>query len=689
MCGTENAEGVQFCAACGSELTEGATQPQPQAPKGGVPAKTMMFGQSPQAAQPEQPAAEAPKKAPARTVLGMPAVGGPAAQPEPAQAPMAKPQQAPMAKPQQAPMAKPQQTQPAPAKPAGGAPKSDGRAHTVLGLPAVVDAATAQLKQAQAAKPAEPAPMARPQQAPAAKQEPDAKALEDKRTVLGMPAMGSDGAATAVASEASSGSGSAPETPGVGGAPKPGPSTEPLEPVPVARKQPPARSEPDLEETIAADSVADALPPSHADTWPDDEPQPRKKGGGSLLIVAIVAAVVVLAGGGILAYLFLFAGGAELKPQVFPAADGKNMTVVLAFPDAPAGAVLQVQGEQQIQVLGGQARFDLSIGDMKLGENAINVVYTEPGSAPEPMTFPILLRHTVREDLTGLVTADPFFDVVFEVAPGIQLSVEGKPVQVASGAYTHRVSLAQAVSAGEGGTDVNYKVAFQLTDTGGQSEQGQHVVTIPVTELVIDRPAADAEVAVEEVTCSGSTEDGAQVTVNGQPVSVIANRFSTKVTLAALGEHQIVVKARTPSKAPSSIQRKVVRLESLADAIAEWSKDLDSKLDYPTLARDATAQNGKKIKIAGRIVNINTAKGRTAFLLYVGEGCPAGARCAVYVAFPGETNAGLQSLVEVYGQVRGTKDVDLRGGEQETMPAIEAKFVVEQQAKKGKKRGKR
>jgi hypothetical protein len=683
MCGTDNAVGVQFCAACGSPMTEEAAKPKSEKPAGGVPAKTIMFGQSPQAAAPEKAADDQHKQETAKTVLGMPAVGGASQQPPmatPQQAPMAKPQQAPMAKPQQAPMATPKPAeQPAPA----AAPGAD-RAHTVLGMPAVDPAAAAQEFREKAAEAAQPAPMVKTQQVPAAQPASEAKVLDDKRTVLGMPAAGDDAATVAakaaVASKAAV-------------APKPRPSTEPLTPVPKVRDDIPPPPEPDTAEAIAADSVPDAEPASHADTWPDDdeEPLPPRKGGSTLLIVAIIAAVVVLAGGAAIVYLLMFSGDTEIRPQVFPAADGTNLTVVLSFPDAPtAGATITVHGEQQIQVVGGQARFDLPISQMALGENPIKVVYTEPGGGPETLTFPIVMRHTTTDDLSGLVAEDPFFMVVFRVAPGIQLAVDGKPVQLAGGAHSHRVSLSQALAGGPpSGDNLIHKVSFQLTDAGGQTEQGQHVVTLPVTKVQIDRPAKDATVALEAVTCSGSTEEGAQVTINGQPVGVLAKRFSTSVPLSQVGDHQIEIIARAPGKAPGKRTVKVTRLESLDGAIAEWSKDLDSKLDYPTLARDANGQMGKKIKISGRVVNINTEKGITAFLLYVGEGCPAGARCAVYVVFLGETDAGLQSLVDVYATVRGTKDVDLRGGEKETMPAVEARFVVKQKSKKSKRRGKR
>ena len=104
MCGTSNDDNIQFCGACGSPLKGDPGQVRQEAPKAkGLPAKTMMFGVSPVAAKPAQPAPAAAKQAPMaavtpaatpaaqqkkalenqRTVMGFPAVvvAPPASQP--------------------------------------------------------------------------------------------------------------------------------------------------------------------------------------------------------------------------------------------------------------------------------------------------------------------------------------------------------------------------------------------------------------------------------------------------------------------------------------------------------------------------------------------------------------------------------------------------------------------------------
>ena len=420
-----------------------------------------------------------------------------------------------------------------------------------------------------------------------------------------------------------------------------------------------------------------------SDEWPAPEEPPKSNG---LLVAVIAAGVVAFLVVGALIYLLFFDAAPTVQPQIFPSQDGKSLVVALPFPEAPPGTTVQAVG-QSVSVVQGSAQITLPLDQMKLGVNDILLTYLEPGESPEQITFPIVLRHTIKDDLSGLAAEKPFFNVVFQIAPEIQLAVEGKPAQVVSGTYTHKVLIETIAGMSDASADVlMHKVPFQLIDAAGAVEQGEHVVAIPVTKLQIDRPAPNAEVISDSITCAGTVETGSVVMVNGLPAAVTAVGFNTLVPLAEMGNHTISVTARAPGKAPRTGTVKVTRVETFAPAIAEWSKDLDVDLDYPTIGRDPNTHVGKKVKLNGRVVNINTEKGVTAFILYVGQGCPAKSKCAVYVVFKGETDAGLQSWVDVFGSVRGTRAVEMQNGVKIEVPAVDAAYVVKTEPKKNKKK---
>lgn len=677
MCGTANNDGVKFCSACGSELAKGdssgARDAKPKAEK----AKTIIMGMVPVtqgAASGERSSGAAPGKAsdakglphkPAaaaqnKTVIGVATISG---APSPA------------------------------AKPAAAVPVSKAsrpRHQTMLGVAAPVVTQKPVVKTASPAGAASTGatskpPMARaipvagkaqkPTPGPAAK-----PARVTKKTMLGMPALteamppSTAGGGGLDGEDAGQGSNSA-AAPPEGYLPQ---ATEPIEALraPAAAGTQPVKATPSFR---AADTF---------NSWPDEmtSEEPRRSG---LLIALVVVAVVVIGVGAVLAYLTFSNKSIMVTPQVFPSPDGKQIIVSLPLDAAPQGTVVRF-GEQAAPVSGGKAQITIPMSELKLGSNDITLSYVEPSESPVPLTFPIVLRHTITDDLTGLDTDKPYVSVIFNVAPSIQLSVEGKRVAASRGSFAYRIPLETLMASAKPGEDqIVHDVSFQLTDQNGVSEKGQHGVVIPITDLQVDRPSDKTVTQADTITCSGTTEEDAKVLVNGAAAEVTAGRFSAAVSLSSLGDNTIEITAQAPEKAPGRHALTVQRIESFDAAIAEWSKDLDESLDYPTVGRDPDAQAGKKIKLNGRVVNISTEKGVTAFILYVREGCPARGKCAVYVVFRGETDAKLQSWVDVYGTVRGTRSVDLQQGLKIEVPAVDAVFVIESEPKKAPKRRRR
>jgi hypothetical protein len=673
MCGTENGDKQKFCSACGKPLeTQKPADAASSKQQSKVKAKTMIFGGA-AASIGTDTGKNAPltkEKPPAqKTMLGMVAPTGSNEKPLEKQIPVAK------------------VTTPTPGKPTASKPAGGG-ARTMLGM-------TAPTPQASTGTQGQKADKRRA--APAHKS-------TGSRTMLGMPALGVEmPQKVAPASPKRTGD----EEPQKKKSQKKAPLRDDPKRSERIQEEVEERSEPapgtdqmpevsDSGENAALDmKTAPITSPfmdddedddefqDDAEEWPEESSAPSKN--NMLLIAVITAGIVALLVIFALVYLLFIDAAPVVNPQIFPSPDGKSLVVALPFPAAPPGTSIQAAG-QTVQVAQGTAQVTLPLAQLKLGLNDVVLTYLEPGESPEQITFPIVLRHTIKDDFSGLASEKPFITVTFQIAPDVRLAVEGKSVQVVNNSYFHKIQLGQIPE--QSADFLMHKVPFQLIDAAGAVEQGEHVVAIPITKLQIDRPAADAQVVADFVTCAGSAEPGAQVTVNDSPVGVTAAGFSTTVPLETLGERLITVVSRAPGKAPRSATVKVVRIESLAPAIEEWSADLDKKLDYPTIGRDPNTHIGKKVKLNGRVVNINTEKGVTAFILYVGQGCPAKSKCAVYVVFKGETDAGLQSWVDVYGTVRGTRTVEMQNGVKIDVPAVDAVYVVKSDAKTGKKKKK-
>jgi len=377
-----------------------------------------------------------------------------------------------------------------------------------------------------------------------------------------------------------------------------------------------------------------------------------------------------------LSALLFFGKSLNYTTQITPQPDGASLAIVFNFPDAPAGAAVEFSGKRS-PVVNGTARFDFPIEQLGLGDNRLKAVYSADGKTT-PLELTIARRHKITLDLAGLGSSPPFFETVFMLAKGESLTV-GNQLAALDGqnTYRYKMALSDALTVSEQkDNQLVVHVPFQLKNAQGSVDSGDYLAKLPLTDLRIDRPAADAVVDSPSVVCSGETEEGAVVTVNGDRTAVTAGRFETKVALPKSGETAIEVTSKSAGKAPRRETLRVKRVENLEAEALKYAAGVDGTIDYPTLGRNPDGLVGRKVKMSGRIVNIKTELGVTVFLLYVSAGCPKESRCGLYGVFKGESQAGLYSWVTVYGEVRGKRDVQIKDGESIQVPAVEAAFLI-------------
>ncbi|MBN2803526.1 MAG: zinc ribbon domain-containing protein [Deltaproteobacteria bacterium] len=417
---------------------------------------------------------------------------------------------------------------------------------------------------------------------------------------------------------------------------------------------------------------------SYEDEYDNHSDVPKKSKN---IIIIGAAAIVIVMLFAVIFFAFIFKGTPDFQSQIVPSPSGDNLTVILTINDKEATSISM--GDQSIPLSGGIAQFLLPENRMALGKNLIEFNVVKKDGSKESYKFPVTLRHKISTDLSSLESENPLIKIKFEVIEGYSILVEKSECKMENNVCTFELPLKSIVENSKNKTDDGYKytINFTLKGTDGTSESGQKSILIPITELQLDRPSNGAVVDSDEIIITGKSETDAIITVNGKTVSSTAAGFGTSLDLDKAGPFKIIVKAKVKDKAPAIKEILVTKVDSLEPFIKSWSEDIDPKFDYPKLSRNTVVYTGKKIKIEGRIVNISTANGITAFLMYIDKGCPKGGKCAAYVAFKGETEAGLQSMVNVYGTVRGTRDVDFAGGKKKTLPAIDAKFVTTSSSK--------
>ena len=632
-CGHPNSIDAMFCSKCGTKLPSRdeveaaralATSPPPAepAPTPVPPAKT---------SAPDDTTTRAPRRrvaGAAKTMLGW----QPGQEPAPDAAPP--------------PSAAPEGATNVDAEPESSPRRVAGSARTMLGMPApdaqAIEEAVRQAKSQAAASRAsaaaeERAATARGLGAPAEEAPAHAEAAPPKkhlvgtnRTMLGQPAPKVDAPVGATAPES--------------------PDADRRE------SEPPGPRE-----------RARAVYPTSTDEE-DALTLPKKKSGGLAIAMIMIGLLALLGGGAALAVML--SSGSDLRASVVQGDEGEMLEIEV--PGAPSGTRVRFRGAE-VALEAGRARFPLSAEDLALGDNELTVDVLAPDGSIESETIELHLEMRVRADLGPLQSAPPAIDVVVEVPPGSEVTLDGEALELdAQGRATHRVPIDGAEANAEG--VVEHVVRYRVVPPQGDAAQGELRTRIPLTTMQVDRPGSELVTDATEIEVAGAVAPGSTVTVAGEAVPVNLGRFLTTRPLPSVGEHTIEVVARAPGKAPR-VERIVVR--RVADLEAEAARfEVNRELTYARIAQDPTTYRGQKVEMVGTVYNVDVSGGRSVIQILVAD-CAEGARCPLWITYPAVTQAALNDRIRVLGTVSGEQQFRSQRGEVRTVPRVDATYVLQ------------
>lgn len=438
------------------------------------------------------------------------------------------------------------------------------------------------------------------------------------------------------------------------------------------------------------------------------QPRPRKSTLGSTTMMMlqkttkmpkwlffVIPLVLVLAAGAVVGTIYVKEKYLDPRAQVISVQQGddfQSVEIQTEIANSGEGTKLVIK-EQSFPVKGGKVNVILPVGPVVLGHNEIPAMLMD---ARDEEVGEVVLSFDMdkfwQPVLSGLEEDPPRVMVSFQTLPDTKVKIAGEaPGGTESGRYEWTKPVKELLDRAPPATGDKWpvEVSYEMTPKDGKAVSGTLAWEIPAVHLQVNRPADGAKVADDYVFCSGLTEPGTQVRVNGNSVGeLVDNVFTVKVPLPTVGKHKIVVDAFNPKRGPKQAVLEVIRVESLDAEIDAYAEQVEKDLGWEALARDPDAFKGKKVALHGRIISFRTTKGVSAFQLLVDEGCPPEARCMLKVDFKGETNAGKDSWVTVLGEVTGKFTVETSDKKKFDVPALEAAFVVrdDDQGKKKKRR---
>jgi hypothetical protein len=399
----------------------------------------------------------------------------------------------------------------------------------------------------------------------------------------------------------------------------------------------------------------------------------QKKGISAVVLVSILVVVVIAIG--TVAAVFAMRAGAPLSAKARLDESGRE-SLDIRCESCPDETKISL-GASQATVTGSAALLPLS-APLKIGENDLDIGIDRPGAGrDETVKVHVPIAYRVKADLTTLASMPPVVTVRVEAAPGTEVTVDDKAVELdASGKGSYAIDVsADALGPSDEQKAIDRKIAFSVKRKGAAAaEPGALVVRAAIVPFHMDAPGADLYTAGTTANIVGQTKPGAVVTVDGQAVAVDANgRFAIRAELPSEGEKILTLVANAPPLAPRTIRAKVTRVASL-EAQAK-AIDATTPLGFDAYGPEPASKIGSMVAINGEIVEIRNSPGYAVMVVEEKKSCAAGGGCIVRLAIGEDIKASRGDLIRAYGHVAGTV-----AWNNKTVPAVTGTLAIASKA---------
>jgi hypothetical protein len=313
---------------------------------------------------------------------------------------------------------------------------------------------------------------------------------------------------------------------------------------------------------------------------------------------------------------------------------------------------------------------------LTLGNNVFNIGLERPGMGRDEVVRVIVpLQYRVHADYSGLNDNPAEFGVVFQVRPGLKVRVDDEEIEFdETGRGSYGIDLTKRLQ----GVDPTERVmteivSYSIGTAQGSAEKGRVKLRTTAVPLWLESPGLRTVLDGDRFKLAGRTAKGGTVTVEGQPIVVNADgRFDQMMSVDAVGETTIELRAQAPDRAPRWVQLRIKRVEDLKKEAVLFRQTATDQ--YGAYAHKIDAKVGMAV-VADGVVEQSAVDGQsTLILLDVQNGC-AQAPCLVRLVHGGALELKPRSKLSAFGRISRAVD-GVRPGSK--VPEIQVEFLLPQ-----------
>ncbi len=433
------------------------------------------------------------------------------------------------------------------------------------------------------------------------------------------------------------------------------------EPTPEAERSVPAVK---TNRTMLGQAPPPAEAATAASTYSDEDVVYPSGGGrfvktliGLLLLGALIAGLIA-------AYKY-FLQAPEIAAEIITTS---QETLRLGI-DVPDGTKVRFNGAEYA-IADKQVDIPLAADALHLNENEFTIEIVKPNGSSQEATVVIELLHRVRPDLSALEGDEPKLRVVVDVVSGSRITLDGALVPIDSnghGTYEYPVELDGTTAA------VERTVHYEVTREGQAPAAGDIEIRVPIASLQLDRPGAEITTEADSIEIAGAAPADSTVTIDGNAITLNEGRFLHRFPMPSHQEYAPVLLVRQEGRVPRQMTLKITRVRNLAEVAAQYEVD---DLTYARIAQNPSIYRGRKVEFKGRVYNVDVHQGRSILQILV-EGCAEGQRCPLWITYAAATEHEVNDWVRVRGEVAGEQQFRSGSGQLNTVPRVDAAFLLE------------
>jgi hypothetical protein len=389
------------------------------------------------------------------------------------------------------------------------------------------------------------------------------------------------------------------------------------------------------------------------------------------LAIASVGLAVLLLTAAAVAVVFFFRGFGPIQVQLSTTKEGQE-TLELTCSKCPDGTVVSLGAASA--VFNGQRAVLPLERPLGLGKNALVLSLTRPGArSAREVKLEVPVDFRVRGDLNALNEPRPKLRVEVAALSDTSVVVDGTLVKTdTEGKGRHEIDVTNDLSGPSSAVaTLERRVAYVVTPPGSQPQQGEITFRIGIVPLIVEAPGTSIVVDQATFVLAGRTLRGGMISVADRPITVDSSgRFAQPMTVSAVGETSIVLKASAPNHAPRMVSIRVRRVADLAEEAKLFKARATTS--YEALGTDLQSKRGWAVALEGEVNEIRNEAYSSVILLDVRSGCRT-PPCLARVVHGARVELERRDKITACGQLAGAVDGPRTGSK---IPEVVADFVV-------------